>query len=156
MPFELADFSGIGCTTRPWLADGMDVQDHVVAVNEDPLDFAVGIGKFLAQELEEGFEPFGAIGRIRVVLGIPWAEVSRRRLEIFLVEPFLVKLQHCLLVHLRLLRIGRVDWGCRERDEGRREREYLHDLPPFRRDYLRDSFGARQAPLFATLPSPEP
>ena len=43
------------------LADAMDVQDHEVALGEDPLDLALGVGELLLAHGDEGLEALDAV-----------------------------------------------------------------------------------------------
>src|SRR6266446_3278814 len=50
------------------LAHAMDVQDHIVAVGEGPLDLAPGVGELLLALGDEGLEAFDAVGCAGIVL----------------------------------------------------------------------------------------
>ena len=59
---------------RAGLAHRMDVDDHVVAVGEDPFDLALVVREFVLQEIDEALEAFRTILGGRIVL-----RVARRR-----------------------------------------------------------------------------
>lgn len=72
----------------PYFAHRMHVQDHVVAVDERALDLAVRLRILVAQERNELAEAVAAVGRVRVVLHVPIADVRERGVGIFLVQAF--------------------------------------------------------------------
>src|SRR5882724_2567905 len=99
------------------LAHAVHMQDHVIAVGKYPLDLAVGVRKFLTQEIQECLEAFGPIRRRWIVLNIARPEKFCGGVEILLVKPLFVEFDYRLLVGLQRRRVGGGRRRCRERED---------------------------------------
>jgi hypothetical protein len=109
----------------------MDVQNNVVAVCEDAFDFAVVVGKLLAQKSQKCFQAFRPVRRPRVVLDVARADELHGGVEIFLINRGLVELLHALFVFFDLSGVGRVG-GRSERDQYGSGEPAEHGEPPGR------------------------
>src|SRR5436189_1625555 len=130
-------------TARAWLANGMDMQDHIVAVGKHFLDLAVRIWQLVAQKIKKGFEPLNAVGCAGIVLDVFRPEIFRGGLEILLVQAGFIEFEHRLLVRLH---IGGERRCCRESQDQNRNDPFHRDLL---KTYIRD--GRNNAMIGKTI-----
>ena len=86
---------------------GMDVQDHEVAIGQHALDLRVGVRVLGPKEVHEGGQPLQPIGHQGVVLAVVAPHVGAGGGEVLLIDEEVVELHDSLLVRLDLARLAR-------------------------------------------------
>src|SRR3954469_22092870 len=79
---------------RAGLANGVDMQDDVIAVDERALDLDAGVREFFAQERDEFAKTLGAVSGVRIVLDISVAHQRDRGIGVLLVDALLIEVEH--------------------------------------------------------------
>ena len=77
---------------------GMNMENDIVTIRQDPLDLASGFRKIRFEEFDEGLEPLRAVCHQWIVLFVSVPHIFSRRFEVFLVNDEVVELLNCFFV----------------------------------------------------------
>ena len=70
---------GNGKSARAWLAHGMIMDNHIIAIGEDVLNLAVVVRELVLQKRNITLETLRPVGSVRIVLCVARSEVFRGR-----------------------------------------------------------------------------